>query len=92
MSRSPWRRRREALSVNREKALKKLLSGSKNVRFTELTTVVNAFGFDLARVRGSHHLFEHPAIPEILNLQDCGGQAKPYQVKQYNLGMQESDA
>ena len=85
--------------MNREKALKKLLAGSKNIRFTELTAVARAFGFEQARVRGSHHIFEHPAIPDILNFQDCGGQAKPYQVEQflalveqYNLGMQETDA
>ena len=61
--------------------------------------VAKAFGFELSRVRGSHHIFEHPDVPDILNLQDCGGQAKPYQVEQflalveqYNLGMQESDA
>ena len=85
--------------MNREKALKKLLCASKNIRFAELIAVVNAFGFEPARVRGSHHIFEHPAIPEILNLQNCKGQAKPYQVEpfltlveQYNLGMQENDA
>ncbi|MEI2607467.1 MAG: type II toxin-antitoxin system HicA family toxin [Candidatus Promineifilaceae bacterium] len=37
----------------------------------------------LARVRGSHHIFEHPRIPEILNLQNHKGQVKPYQVRQF---------
>jgi len=85
--------------VSKEKALKKLLSSSKNVRFAELVSVARAFGFELARVRGSHHIFEHPAIPDILNIQNCGGQAKPYQVEQflvlveqYNLDMQEDEA
>jgi len=33
-------------------------------------------------VNGSHHIFIHPKIPELLNLQDLKGKAKPYQVKQ----------
>ena len=84
--------------MHKNKAIKKLLSGSKNVRFDELAAAAKAFGFELARIRGSHHIFEHPAIPDILNLQDCGGQAKPYQVdqflalvEQYNLNIQEEE-
>ena len=34
------------------------------------------------RVRGSHHIFTRDCVPEILNLQPRGAQAKPYQVKQ----------
>jgi predicted RNA binding protein YcfA (HicA-like mRNA interferase family) len=45
-------------------------------------TLAEAFGFRLARIRGSHHIFEHPTIPELLNLQESKGQAKPYQVRQ----------
>ena len=37
----------------------------------------------LKRVRGSHHILLHPAIPGGLNLQpDAGGKAKPCQVRQ----------
>jgi hypothetical protein len=31
---------------------------------------------------GSHHIFSHPDIEEVLNLQPRGSLAKPYQVKQ----------
>ena len=34
------------------------------------------------RVSGSHHLFVHPAVPELVNLQEVRGQAKPYQLRQ----------
>ncbi|HPO15261.1 MAG TPA: type II toxin-antitoxin system HicA family toxin [Candidatus Hydrogenedentes bacterium] len=84
--------------MNKEKLLKKLLRGSKNVKFSELIAVVQAFGFTLARVRGSHHIFEHPDIPELLNLQEYKGEAKPYQIEQflalveeYNLTIQEKN-
>ena len=52
------------------------------MRFRDLTRLVESLGFRLARVNGSHHIFTHPAIPELVNLQDVAGQAKPYQVRQ----------
>jgi predicted RNA binding protein YcfA (HicA-like mRNA interferase family) len=44
---------------------------------------MEGFGFRLARVRGSHHVFSHPDIPELINIQEVDGQAKPYQVRQF---------
>ena len=68
--------------MKKRKLLLKLLTGSKNVRFSEAVAIAEAFGFRLDRVNGSHHIFVHPEIPELLNLQDLKGKAKPYQVKQ----------
>jgi hypothetical protein len=68
--------------MKKRKLLLKLLSGSKNVRFSEAVAIAEAFGFRLDRVNESHHIFVHPKIPELLNLQDLKGKAKPYQVKQ----------
>lgn len=45
--------------------------------------MVEAFGFNLSRISGSHHIFTHPEIKEIVNLQNVNGQAKSYQVKQF---------
>lgn len=45
--------------------------------------VLEGFGFQLARVSGSLHIYIHPAIQELVNLQEVGGQAKPYQIKQF---------
>ena len=82
--------------MNKRKLLQKILDGSKNVRFQDMVALVQAFGFRLARVQGSHHIFTHPGIPELVNLQDVHGQAKPYQIKQflklverYNLMLEE---
>jgi hypothetical protein len=43
-----------------------------------------------------HHIYVHADVPELVNLQNVNGQAKPYQVKQllrlierYNLQMEE---
>ena len=35
------------------------------------------------RIEGRHHIFSHPAIPELVNLQNVGGEAKPYQLRQF---------
>jgi predicted RNA binding protein YcfA (HicA-like mRNA interferase family) len=63
--------------------LSKILSGSKNIQFDEFVSLVEAFGFQLARINGSHHIFRHSVIAEQLNLQNKNGQAKPYQIKQF---------
>lgn len=68
----------------------------RNVRFSELCGLAHALGFELQRVSGSHHIFTHPSIPKILNLQEVRGQAKPYQIRQllrlverYDLDVEE---
>jgi hypothetical protein len=37
----------------------------------------------MRRVSGSHHVFVHPEIPELINLQAVRGKAKPYQIRQF---------
>jgi predicted RNA binding protein YcfA (HicA-like mRNA interferase family) len=53
-----------------------------NVSFVDMRRLVEAFGFELRRTSGSHHVFVHPEVRELVNLQDVGGQAKPYQIRQ----------
>lgn len=54
-----------------------------NVSFSDMRRLVEAFGFGLRRTSGSHHVFAHPGVRELLNLQEVGGQAKPYQIRQF---------
>ena len=68
--------------MNPRKTLEKILAGSKNIAFHDMVSLVQAFGFTLKRVKGSHHIFHHPDIQEIVNLQEEKGQAIPYQVLQ----------
>ena len=84
--------------MNPRKLLDKLLSGSRNIRFEEATRAAECFGFQLVRVNGSHHIFQHPEITELVNLQNVNGQAKPYQVRQllrlvekYDLQMRDTE-
>jgi predicted RNA binding protein YcfA (HicA-like mRNA interferase family) len=68
--------------MDRNKLLRKLRASSKNVHFSDLTSLLNSFGFVLDRVSGSHHIYVHPKIKGIVNVQNCRGKAKPYQVNQ----------
>lgn len=69
--------------MNKRKLLQKVLAGSKNVRFTEMVSLVEAFGFHLSRTEGSHHIFAHPEVAELINFQNIKGKAKPYQIRQF---------
>ena len=69
--------------MKKRKLLERALAGSKNIRFAEMVSLIEAFGFSLSRVRGSHHIFIHPHVQELVNLQDVEGKAKPYQVRQF---------
>jgi predicted RNA binding protein YcfA (HicA-like mRNA interferase family) len=53
-----------------------------NAAFGDVCRLVECLGFELRRVSGSHHVFSHAEIPELINLQAVGGQAKPYQLRQ----------
>ncbi len=64
------------------KLFKRIVVSPHNVRFRDLLALAEALGFRVARVEGSHHILSHPGIPELLNLQEVKGEAKPYQVRQ----------
>ncbi len=67
-----------------KKTLNRVLSGlaDKNIRFQNLTRLLNDFGFSV-RIKGDHHIFYKEGIEEIINLQPLrDGGAKPYQVRQ----------
>jgi predicted RNA binding protein YcfA (HicA-like mRNA interferase family) len=69
--------------VNRRATLRAILAGSRNVRFPDFLNLAQGFGFRLSRVSGSHHILVHADVPQLLNLQEVGGKAKPYQVRQF---------
>lgn len=85
--------------MNRRELLRRLRVGAvHNVSFSDLQALAEGCGFQLIRVKGSHHLYHHPSVPRTLNLQPEGKQAKGYQVRQflslldrYNLGLDADD-
>ena len=66
-----------------KKILAKVLAGSKNISFNDFVLLVEGFGFRLSRTSGSHHIFTHPNVKELVNLQNVNGQVKPYQIRQF---------
>lgn len=84
--------------MKKRKLLEKVLSGSKNIQFDEMVGLIEAFGFTLSRINGSHHIFKHPNLPDLVNIQNRKGKVAPYQVRQflslveeYNLTLGEDE-
>jgi len=82
--------------LNKRKFLARLLNNRKNVNYNDFVTLVEAFGFRHMRADGSHNIYKHEVVAEIINIQNVKGEAKSYQIKQflvivekYNLRMEE---
>jgi hypothetical protein len=69
----------------------KALDRPKDLPFHDLLKLAEAFGFELSRVNGSHHILVHPEVSQPLNLQEVGGKAKPYRVRQFIKIIEEHD-
>lgn len=66
------------------------------IAFRDFEKLLRAFGFELARTKGSHRQYVHPLVPRPLPVQPESKDAKPYQVReflelveQYSLYMDE---
>ena len=83
--------------MRRHILLRKIASGAfHNVGFSDMLSLMEGLGFRLSRISGSHHVFIHPGLSEQVNLQEVGGEAKPYQIRQVlrlversNLGLED---
>ena len=69
---------------------------NQNVAFDDFCALLERLGFRLDRIRGSHRVYLHPALPRAFPLQPDKGKAKPYQIRQllrmlkeYNLPGEE---
>lgn len=69
--------------MEEQKLLAKALANPKDMRFSEMLELAKAFGFSLSRVKGGHHIFAHPGVRELVNIQNVSVRAKPYQVRQF---------
>jgi predicted RNA binding protein YcfA (HicA-like mRNA interferase family) len=62
-----------------------LLSGMSdfNIEFRDLTGYLLRLGFTERISKGSHHIYGHPGIPELINIQkQPDGKVKAYQIEQ----------
>lgn len=76
-----------------EKLEKQARHSAANVDFDDLLALARCWGFEFQRQKGSHVLFKQVRFPQpsrqemrkrfgMMNFQEEGGQAKPYQVRQ----------
>jgi len=59
-----------------------LKKSKNNLRFERLCLIAESFGFRFRGGKGSHRIYVKKGIKEMLNFQNVGGKAKPYQVNQ----------
>lgn len=84
--------------VKKQKLYQRLINSQKNVKFNDFVTVIIAFGFSFNRIKGSHHIYDHPDVPQSVSIQPDKSQAKAYQIRQflrlvekYNLKLNDDD-
>jgi len=70
----------------RRKLYDKIVGGRSdaNIPFEQTVNMLKTLGFD-ERISGSHHIFTREGIEEIIDIQDVGGECKPYQVRQMRI-------
>lgn len=62
--------------------LAKALNNPRGLRFKELCRLAECGGFEFSRQRGSHRIYRNRGLRRTISLQDRGGLAKAYQVRQ----------
>jgi hypothetical protein len=67
---------------NWKKTLEKLMTGQSdaNIEYEDLCNLLNRLGY-ASKQSGSHNIFRKSGF-DLINLQNSGGKAKPYQVRQ----------
>ena len=66
----------------KKKLHKKAINSPTNLSFKELCSLAEYVGFEFRNQTGSHKIYKHPVINEMINIQPEGNKAKPYQVRQ----------
>jgi predicted RNA binding protein YcfA (HicA-like mRNA interferase family) len=66
-----------------EKLYARLVANRRSIPFRDFRRILEAFGFSLDRINGSHHIFKHPAVSRALSVQPRADEAKPYQIDQF---------
>lgn len=70
------------LSSGCQKLLERARTNPVGLRFRELVRLAECFGFTPHRQKGSHIVLVAEGVRRPLVVQDVGGHAKPYQVRE----------
>jgi predicted RNA binding protein YcfA (HicA-like mRNA interferase family) len=66
-----------------------LQSSDRSISFRDFVGLIEGFGFEKRRVKGSHQSFAHPDCPRLLVIQPKGKDAKRYQVREFLAMVEE---
>ncbi len=77
--------------MNKRKPLRKVLGSPHNIRFDEIRGLVEAFGFRPIQTSESHHIFAHPEIAELVNLQAGQPGTRRAGMSDYHINIFASD-
>jgi hypothetical protein len=79
------------IKMYKRELLGELLANPKKIRFARVCKIAEGFGFQTRRSSGSHRIYYKENVIEILNFQNDGGWAKPYQVRQFTKVIEKYD-
>jgi HicA toxin of bacterial toxin-antitoxin, len=65
------------------KLYQRLVESRSSIPFRDFQRILEAFGFTLDRITGSHRQYKHPRASRPLSIQPRGNMAKPYQIDQF---------
>jgi predicted RNA binding protein YcfA (HicA-like mRNA interferase family) len=71
------------------KILDRVMEGRGSISFRDLERLLLALGFMHDRTSGSHRIYIHPTVTRPLSVQPQGKDAKPYQVRQLRVMIEE---
>jgi hypothetical protein len=71
--------------VKPSKLYQHIIATRSSIRFHDFQRVLEAFGFTLDRINGSHHNHRHPLVPRPLSIQPRRNMAKPYQSISFSI-------
>jgi predicted RNA binding protein YcfA (HicA-like mRNA interferase family) len=67
-----------------DKLYERMLANPRaTIAFRDFEKLLKAFGFELARTKGSHRQYVHPKLPRPFPVQPSDKDAKPYQVREF---------
>jgi predicted RNA binding protein YcfA (HicA-like mRNA interferase family) len=73
-----------------DKLYRSLLDNPRQtIAFRDFVRLIDSYGWQNIRTKGSHRSYAHDDCPELLVIQPKGSDAKPYQVKQFLAYVEE---
>ena len=63
-------------------SISQLLQQRRELNFNEVQRILSQLGFRQVSLSRLHGIYAHDQVPELLSIQNSGGQVKPWQLRQ----------